>query len=342
MTKTAPIERRDDARSTVAAKRRRPGRTASNLVKTHRRAAAIFAPSMLVSVIFVYVFIGTTIFISLSTWKIPSNKDVTFRTPLGATYAELVQEQRFQADFRNVVVFTVFFLLLAVLGGLVVALLIHHVVVGRGLFRTIFLMPYALSFIVTGVVWRWIFQPSTGVNEILRSIGIDNPPGWTTDTTIFGAVNTPSGLDFIKIQFGIPVALLPIIFAAAWQLVGFAMALYLAGLGSIPDELLEAASIDGANAWQRLRFVVLPQLWPSTVTALVLLLHVALKIFDLVVAMSGSGPGFVTDVPGIYIYNYFISRYDKASAMSIVLLALTLAVVVPYLIRGYRRERKAD
>jgi glucose/mannose transport system permease protein len=310
-------------------------------VKTHRRAAAMFAPSMLVSIIFVYVFIGTTIFISLSTWKIPSTQDIQIRQPFAATYAELVQEQRFQADFRNVIVFTVFFLLLAVLGGLVVALLIHHVVVARGLFRTIFLMPYALSFIVTGVVWRWIFQPSTGVNEILRSIGIENPPGWTTDTTIVGALNTPTGLDFIKVQFGIPVALLPIIFAAAWQLVGFAMALYLAGLGSIPEEHLEAASVDGANAWQRLRFVVLPQLWPSTVTALVLLLHVALKIFDLVVAMSGSGPGFVTDVPGIYIYNYFISRYDKASAMAIVLLAVTLLVVVPYLIRGYRRERKA-
>ena len=320
---------------------RRPKRTTAHLVKTHRRAAAMFAPSVLVSSIFVYVFIGTTIFISLSNWKIPSTTDIAIREPFGATYVELVQERRFQADFRNVVVFTVFFLLLAVVGGLVVALLIHHVVVGRALFRTIFLMPYALSFIVTGVVWRWIFQPSTGINEILRAMGITDPPGLTTDTTIFGALNTPTGLDFIKVQFGIPVALLPIIFAAAWQLVGFAMALYLAGLGSIPEEHLEAASVDGANAWQRLRFIVLPQLWPSTVTALVLLLHVALKIFDLVVAMSGSGPGFVTDVPGIYIYNYFISRYDKASAMSIVLLAVTLIVIVPYLIRGYRRERKA-
>jgi glucose/mannose transport system permease protein len=328
--------------TTSTAARRRVRTPTPHLVKTHRRAAALFAPSMLLSFLFVYVFIGTTIFISLSTWKIPSTQDVGIREPVGGTYLELVQEQRFQADYRNVVVFTVLFLLLAVLGGLGAALLIHHVAIGRSLFRTIFLMPYALSFIVTGVVWRWIFQPTTGVNEILRAIGIENPPGWTTDTTILGALNQPSGLDFIKVQFGIPVALLPIIFAAAWQLVGFAMALYLAGLGGIPEEHLEAASVDGANTWQRLRYVVLPQLWPSTVTCLVLLLHVALKIFDLVVAMAGSGPGFVTDVPGIYIYNYFISRYDKASAMSIVLLGLTLLVVVPYLIRGYRRERKVS
>ncbi|WP_427170659.1 carbohydrate ABC transporter permease [Arthrobacter sp. 92] len=310
-------------------------------LKTSRRAAWIFAPSLLVSFVFVYVFIGITAYISLSNWKIGTSPDLAVRQPLGGTYGEIVQEQRFQADIRNVVIFTIVFLLLAILGGLVSALFIHHVAVGKGLFRTVFLLPYALSFIVTGVAWRWIFAPSTGVNEILRSIGIQNPPGWTTDPTILGALNNPSGTDFLKVQFGVPVALLPIIFAAAWQLVGFAMAMYLAGLASIPEEHLEAANVDGANLWQRLRFIVMPQLWPSTITCFVLLLHVALKIFDLVIAMSGSGPGFVTDVPGIYIYNYLTSRYDKASAMAIILLLLTLVVIIPYLVRGYRKERKA-
>jgi glucose/mannose transport system permease protein len=320
---------------------KRPKKQVPHNVKTSRRAAWIFAPSLLVSFLFVYVFIGITVYISLSNWKIGTSPNLALRQPFGGTYAEIVQEQRFQADIRNVVIFTVIFLLLAILGGLIAALFIHHVSVGKGLFRTVFLLPYALSFIVTGVAWRWIFAPSTGVNEILRSIGIENPPGWTTDTTILGALNDPSGTDFLKVQFGIPVALLPIIFAAAWQLVGFAMAMYLAGLASIPEEHLEAANVDGANVWQRLRHIVLPQLWPSTITCFVLLLHVALKIFDLVVAMSGSGPGFVTDVPGIYIYNYLASRYDKASAMAIILLLLTLVVIVPYLVRGYRKERKA-
>jgi glucose/mannose transport system permease protein len=319
----------------------RPKKQVPHNVKTSRRAAWIFAPSLLVSFLFVYVFIGITVYISLSNWKIGTSPNLTLRQPFAGTYAEIVQEQRFQADIRNVVIFTIIFLVLAIFGGLIAALFIHHVSVGKGLFRTVFLLPYALSFIVTGVAWRWIFSPSTGVNEILRSMGIENPPGWTTDPTILGALNDPSGTDFLKVQLGIPVALLPIIFAAAWQLVGFAMAMYLAGLASIPEEHLEAASVDGANTWQRLRHIVLPQLWPSTITCFVLLLHVALKIFDLVVAMSGSGPGFVTDVPGIYIYNYLSSRYDKASAMAIILLLLTLAVIVPYLIRGYRKERKA-
>lgn len=306
-----------------------------HLVRTHRRAAAFLTPTFLLSFVFVYVFIGITIYISFSEWKIGTSRDLDVRQPVGATYAEIVQEQRFQADIRNVIIFTVLFLVAAVIGGLVTALLVHHVAVGRGLFRAIFLLPYALSFIVTGVAWRWIFAPSTGINEILRGIGIADPPGWTTDPTILG------GIDFEKIELGIPVALIPIVVAAAWQLTGFAMAMYLAGLGSIPEEHLEAASVDGANAWQRIRYVLLPQLWPSTVTCLVLLLHVALKIFDLVVAMSGSGPGFVTDVPGIYIYNYLTSRYDKASSMAVILLVMTLAVVVPYLVRGYRRERRA-
>jgi glucose/mannose transport system permease protein len=308
---------------------------------TQRRAALAFAPTMLVSLVFVYVFIGTTVYISLSNWRIGTSRDLTLREPLGSTYAELVLEQRFQAGIRNLVVFTVCFLLLSVLGGLIWALLIHHVVAARGLFRSVFLLPYALSFIVTGVAWRWIFAPETGVNQILEFFGVQDPPGWMTDTTILGALNQPTGEDWLKVQLGVPVAMLPIIFAAGWQLLGFAMAMYLAGLAAIPEEQLEAASVDGASAWQRIRHITLPQLWPATVTCFVLLLHVALKIFDLVVSMSGSGPGFVTDVPGIYIYNYLASRYDKASAMSIVLLVLTLCVIVPYLVRGYRKERRS-
>lgn len=296
---------------------------------------------MALSLIFVYVFIGTTVYVSLSNWRIGTSRDLSVREPVGATYLELIAEQRFQASIRNIIVFTTLFLIVAVFGGLVWALLIHHVVIARGLFRTVFLMPYALSFIVTGVAWRWIFAPSTGVNEILRSVGIENPPGWMTDTTIIGALNQPDGEGWLRVQLGVPVAMVPIIFAAAWQLLGFAMAMYLAALAALPEEQLEAASVDGATTVQRIRFIMLPQLWPATVTCLVLLLHIALKIFDLVVAMSGSGPGFVTDVPGIYIYNYLASRYDKSSAMSIVLLVLTLCVIVPYLVRGYRKERKS-
>jgi glucose/mannose transport system permease protein len=230
-----------------------------------------------------------------------------------------------------------------VIGGLVMALLVHNVVVARGLFRSVFLLPYALSFIVTGVAFRWIFNPSSGINVWMRDLGISHPPKWSTDPTVALALFRPSGNGFLQIDLGIPMALLPIIIAAAWQLSGFAMAMYLAGLAGIPAEELEAAGMDGAGWFQQLRFIILPQLWPVTVTCLILLLHTSLKIFDLVVAMSGSGPGFVTDVPGIYVYDMMgkANRYDKGTAAAIVLLLTACVFVVPYLIRVYRKEGRA-
>jgi glucose/mannose transport system permease protein len=299
----------------------------------------VLLPSIVLIFIFVYGFIAFSGWISVSTWNRATRQDLTIRQPFGSTYGELFGEQRFQADLRNVVVFTVGFLVVALLGGLVLALLVHHVTVAKGLFRSVFLLPYALSFIVTGVAFRWIFNPEQGVNVVLRAVGIDNPPGWTTDPTVLAGINTPG--DTVKIVLGVPVALIPIIIAAAWQLMGFAMAMYLSGLAGIPAEQIEAAGVDGAGTWRTLRHIVLPQLWPVTVTCFVILLHVSLKIFDLVVAMSGSGPAFVTDVPGIYVFDMMTKggRYDKGSAAALVVLVLACLVVVPYLARNYRRER---
>ena len=308
-----------------------------------RGAAWFMAPSIVMTFIFVYGFIAFSGLISLSKWKRPTRQDLSLRQPLGSTYLEMFGEQRFQASLRNIIIFTVLFLLVSVLTGLLLALLVHHVTVARGLFRSAFLLPYALSFIVTGVAFRWIFNPNTGVNVWLQALGVDNPPRWSTDTTIALAVARPSGDSFLQVDLGIPLALLPIVVAASWQLSGFAMAMYLAGLAGIPAEELEAGSMDGASRLQQLRYIVLPQLWPVTVTCLILLLHTALKIFDLVVAMSGSGPGFVTDVPGIYVYDMMgkANRYDKGTAAAIVLLLTACAFVVPYLIRVYRKEGRS-
>jgi glucose/mannose transport system permease protein len=304
-----------------------------------RSAPWALLPSLLVSAIFVYGFIGFSGWISLSKWKRPTARDLGIASPFGGTYKELFEEQRFQADLRNMLVFTIGFLLLSIISGLVTALLVHRVVLGRGFFRSLFLLPYALSFIVTGVAFRWIFNPTTGVNVVLEKLGVQDPPGWTTDTNVWGVVAGPG--EHLRIELGIPVALIPIVLAASWQLMGFAMAMYLAGLASIPVDEIEAASVDGATTWQTTRHIVLPQLWPSTVTCFVLLLHIALKIFDLVVAMSGSGPGFVTDVPGIYVFDAMTksNRYDKGTAAALVVFVMTCMVIVPYLARSYRAER---
>ena len=176
-----------------------------------RSQLLVLAPSFLVLGIFVYGFIAYTIRVSLSKWQGVA-PTLQVEHPLGTTFKALAQTPRFQADMRNVVIFTVLFLLLAILAGLVLALLVHDTLIARGLFRSVFLFPYALSFIVTGVVWRWIFTPSTGANLILDKLGIHHGPKWITDPTVVGDVSKqldaiiPGG-HFIQVKLGIPEGL---------------------------------------------------------------------------------------------------------------------------------------
>jgi glucose/mannose transport system permease protein len=312
----------------------------------NRFQLAVLAPSLLLMSVFVYGFIGYTVRVSLSKWQgIAPTLEV--QKPLGSTYQDLIQTPRFQADLRNVVIFTVLFLILAIIAGLVLALLVHDTLVGRGIFRSIFLFPYALSFIVTGVVWRWIFTPSTGANLILDALGIDHKPKWITDPAVAGDVSSslekviPGG-DFIQIKLGIPLAIIPIVIAASWQLAGFAMANFLAALGALPPELREAASQDGASWWQYQRHIALPLLWPMMIAVGIILAHVSLKSFDLVYAMSGQGPGFATDVPGIFVFEqtFRALRWNTGAAASVVMFVLVAAIVLPYLHRRIIKEAR--
>jgi glucose/mannose transport system permease protein len=308
---------------------------------------AVLVPSMILIAVFVYGFIAYSIRVSMSQWRglVPN---LQVREPLYQTYVELFQNPRWQADLRNVFVFTVLFLALSVLLGLVLALLVHNALAGAPVFRMIFLFPYSLSFIVTGVVWRWIFTPSAGANILLNAVGIDPGPKWITDPTVVGDVSTaleavvPGG-NFIQVKLGIPLALIPIVIAASWQLAGFAMANFLAALGTIPEELKEAAALDGAGTWRYHWHIVLPWLRPAIVVILVILGHVSLKSFDLVYAMSGQGPGFATDVPGIFVFEqtFRALRYNLGAAASVIMFLLVAIVIVPYLYRSLVREKKS-
>jgi glucose/mannose transport system permease protein len=169
--------------------------------------------------IFVYGFIAYSIRVSLSEWT-GLTPDLEVKEPIGSTYTQLLSSARFQTDLRNIVIFTLLFLGSAVVIGLVLALLVHNVLAGRAFFRSVFLFPYALSFIVTGVVWRWIFTPSAGANLILQWLGIDAKPKWITDPAVVGDVSAalepiiPLGT-VIQTKLGIPLALLPVIVAAS-------------------------------------------------------------------------------------------------------------------------------
>lgn len=310
----------------------------------------ILGPTMIGILIFVYGFIGATIWVSLSNWG-SAKINWSIRHPFAITYQKLFEQSRFQTDLRNTIIFTVMFLLAAVGGGLTLAILLDRKVFGNSIFRNIFLFPYALSFITTGVSWRWIFNPQTGINLLfdqiklnwlLNKIGLGSfAPAWLTDGRVVGQINEPLGKilpwanSHISTQIGLPLALIPVTIAAAWQLSGFAMAMYLAGMGTIPNEVREAAELDGASTYQVYRHIIIPMLRPITVSVLIILGHVSLKIFDLIFSMSGHGPGFATDVPGIFVFDKTFGglQYNLGAAASIVMLLLVSLVIVPYLFR---------
>lgn len=297
-----------------------------------RLPVLLLAPSVIAVSIFVYGFIGWTFYISLTRWNdvLPDYTFVGFRNYIG-----LFQTPRFQADIRNTFVFTTLFLLGAIVVGFFAALLLDQRVKGEAFFRSVFLFPMAISFIVTGIAWQWLFNPQTGINLLLKAIGYPGPvPRWFTDPTILFGVKVGA------IQVGIPVALIPVVIAATWQLSGFTMAMYLAGLRGIPEELREAARVDGASEWQIYRYVVLPLLRPVTLSALIVLGHISLKIFDLTVAMTGSGPGFATDMPAYFMFETTFrgNHFAQGAAIATLMLITVAALIIPYLRYSLSRE----
>lgn len=322
-------------------------------------AFLLLLPSFLIVFIFVYIFILYTIGVSFSAnWR-PATQDFTPNEDLFAVYESLFQNPRFQADIRNSIVFTVLFLAGTVISGFLLAILVNNMVMSKALFRTVFLLPYALSFIVTGVVWRWIFNPESGINLLLYYAGVAGiyeqvtgeafRPKWLTSGEVMGDLNLLlvhvfPGAEAIQVKLGIPVALIAVVIATAWQLTGFAMAMYLAGLAAIPAEVREASMMDGASGFRYTVSVAMPMLAPITVTTLVILAHVAFKMFDLIYAMSGSGVGFATDMPGIFVFEsmYKALLFNQGAAASIVMLILVLVVVLPYLVRTNRQRTQED
>jgi glucose/mannose transport system permease protein len=304
----------------------------------------ILSPSLIAIFIFVYGFIGMTIWISFSNWRTPK-RDLSLIDPLFATYERLFNTTRFQIDIRNTIIFTVLFLIGSVGIGLLLAIILDQAIPGRAVMRNIFLFPYALSFVVTGVSWRWIFNPESGLTKLADNLGVNwlldlfglGPVNisWLISPTVWGNIPMP---DAVKAQIGLPIAMIPVIIAAVWQLSGFAMAMYLAGLGTISNDIREAAALDGANAWKTYRDIIIPLLKPITISTLIILGHVSLKIFDLIFAMSGKGPGFATDVPGIFVYEttFSATRYNLGAAGSIVMLIMVSLVMIPYLARSMK------
>jgi glucose/mannose transport system permease protein len=283
---------------------------------------ALLLPSMVAVAIFVYGFIGWSFRVSLSQWK-GLNPDFTF-VGLKQYISLFNNDPRFIIDIRNTVVFTVGFIIGCLILGLGLAILLDQRLKGEGIFRGIFLVPMSISFIATGVIWGWLMNPATGnritgINLIFQSLGLDSL------ISLWHSTPQPWGMAFTIIP-------------AVWQLSGYTMALYLGGIRSISEDLREAARVDGASELEIYRYIILPMLQPVTLSAVIILAHMSLKIFDLIVALGNKD--IRLDVPGIYMWTTTFdgTNYARGAAIGILMLISVAVLVIPYLIQNMRTE----
>jgi glucose/mannose transport system permease protein len=273
----------------------------------------LISPSIIAVLIFIYGFIAWSVRVSLSKWK-GLNPDYTWNGL--KNYIDLFSDPRFHVDIRNTLLFTVVFVVGSLILGFLLAVMLDQGLRGEGFFRSLFLFPMAISYIVTGVVWRWLMNPAmgsrmSGLNLLFTDIGLESWVNtWHT---------TP--------RWGMAAIAL----AAIWQMSGYTMALYLAGLRAIPQELKEAARIDGASEFQIYRRIMLPLLAPVTLSALIILGHMSLKVFDLIIAIAGKQ--LALDVPAIYMWQATFDGlfYARGAAIGILLLISVAVLIIPYI-----------
>lgn len=286
----------------------------------------LLAPSLILMAVFVYGLIGANFSTSVT-----DNHSAATATGVEPTsvvwfenYTRLLGSEDFQHSLINLVLYTVVFLLGTLVIGFVWAWLLDKPIRGEGFFRSIYLFPMAVSFIASGVVWRWLLnsnqgENASGLNRLFQIIGLDFlQNNWWNNVT-----------------FGILAITIP----AIWQLSGYVMALFLAGFRGIPDELREAGRMDGASEWQVYRHVLFPQLTPIMLSALIIIGHMSLKSFDLIMSISKPA-NYQTKVPAVDMYLAKASfDYADAAAIGTILLVLVAVVVVPYLIKTNRQEK---
>jgi glucose/mannose transport system permease protein len=236
-----------------------------------------------------------------------------------AQYHRLFDNERWMLSLQNLAAYGVLFVLASLAIGFLLAVFIDQHVKGEGVFRTIFLYPYAMSFVATGLVWQWLLTPGDGLDGAVRALGFEH-----------------FRLDWIVSQ---DYAIYTVVIATVWQASGLVMALMLAGLRGVDPEIWKAARLDGIPAWRVYAQIVLPMLWPTIATVLLLLATAVAKLYDAVVAMTQGGPGIASEVPAKFIMDHLFLRSNVglASAGAIVLLVPVLALLAPY---AYARSRK--
>ena len=269
----------------------------------------VLAPSFVAILFFVYGFIGWTAWISLTKSRLLPKYDI-----IGLLqYERLFVSPRWDVAFSNLFIFGFLFILTSMLLGLLLAVMLDQKIRTEGIIRTIYLYPMALSLIATGTAWKWILNPGLGLEAMIR--------GWGWENFSFDWLVDPN------------MAIYTVVIAGVWQASGFVMALFLAGLRSVDEEIIKAAQVDGVPTWRIYLSIILPSMAAVFLSAFIVLSHLAIKSFDLVIALTGGGPGYATDLPATYMYTMAFSRGDigQAASSAMIMMAVVFAIVVPYL-----------
>jgi glucose/mannose transport system permease protein len=278
----------------------------------------VLGPSLVASFVYVFVFTGWTLYISVSN----SSLLPTYGFVGLDNYASLWANRRWNIAYTNLFLFSGFYIVGSMAVGLLLAILIDQRVRGEAAWRTIFLYPLAVSFIVTGTVWSWLYNPVDGIQALVRGLG------WTSFSFALASDRH--------------YAIYAVIITGVWQASGFAMALFLAGLRSVDSDLVKAAQIDGASTFRIYRKVLLPTIAPIFLAVAVIQIQFAIKTFDLVAALTKGGPGISTTFPAIYVYDLMFQRgqIGEGAAAAIMMLAAVAVVLVPYSFWVVWRRRK--
>jgi len=278
----------------------------------------VIAPSFALSLLFIYGLMAWNGVLSLSASRMLPNYEFVGL----AQYEALFESERWWVALRNLGIFGGLFVGGGMALGLLLAILLDQKIRLEGLLRTIYLYPMALSFIVTGTAWKWMLNPGLGLEHLVQEWGFaDFSFGWLVDPDM---------------------AIYCVVIAGIWQSAGFVMALFLAGLRGIDDSIIKAAQVDGASLPRIYWRIIIPSLRPVFFSTLMVVSHLAIKSFDLVMALTAGGPGYATDLPATYMYTMAFSRgqIGLGAASATIMLATVAAIVVPYLyseLRGARR-----
>ncbi len=277
----------------------------------------VLAPTFVSTIITIYGFILWTAWISFTKSRMLPRYELEGLVQ----YVKLFANERWWVASKNLVIFGSLFIGICIIIGLLLAIFLDQKIRIEGTLRTVFLYPMALSFIVTGTVWKWILNPSLGLEKLVNDMGF-------TSFTFDWLVNSE-------------MSIYTIVIAGVWQSSGFVMALFLAGLRGVDDSIIKAAMVDGASLPRIYLKIIIPSLRPVFFSAIMILAHIAIKSFDLVVALTGGGPGYSSDLPATFMYSFAFTRgrLGMGAASSMMMFGAVLAIIVPYLYSELRSKK---